>query len=316
MRYGVPYKGSKNQIAEWVVANLPRAEYFVDLFCGGCAVTHAALLSRKWERFIINDIDGRMPKLFLDAVHGKYTVENHPEWVSREEFHAKKESDVYVALVWSFGNNGKDYIYGEDVEEHKRGLHYAVFYDDLSVLKRQGVNLTRSSEKTVYGRYADYKGQIRRMTELLSKGAEDGRCEQLERLQQFEHLARLQSLQSLQSDYMSVSIPDGAVIYCDPPYSGTNCGKYDGFDSRRFHEWARRQDNIFISEYNMPDDFIIVDEIEKTVLSAANGNSQKAIERLYTNERTYNRMSDRQKRIIALNGAQQLSLFDMGVIDT
>ena len=66
----------------------------------------------------------------------------------------------------------------------------------------------------------------------------------------------------------------------------------------------------------MPDDFIIVDEIEKTVLSAANGNSQKAIERLYTNERTYNRMSDRQKRIITLNGAQQLSLFDMGVIDT
>ena len=60
----------------------------------------------------------------------------------------------------------------------------------------------------------------------------------------------------------------------------------------------------------MPDDFIIVDEIEKTVLSAANGNSQKAIERLYTNERTYNRMSDRQKRIITLNSAQQLSLFD------
>lgn len=68
MRYGVPYKGSKNQIAEWIVLTLPRAEYFVDLFCGGCAVTHAALLSRKWKRFIINDIDGRMPKFFLDAV--------------------------------------------------------------------------------------------------------------------------------------------------------------------------------------------------------------------------------------------------------
>lgn len=36
MRYGVPYKGSKNSIAEWVVANLPNAECFVDLFLGGC----------------------------------------------------------------------------------------------------------------------------------------------------------------------------------------------------------------------------------------------------------------------------------------
>ena len=75
MRYGVPYQGSKNQIAEWVVDNLPKAEYFVDLFCGGCAVTHRALISGKYQRFIINDIDGRMPKLFLDAVHGKYTVD-------------------------------------------------------------------------------------------------------------------------------------------------------------------------------------------------------------------------------------------------
>ena len=111
-------------------------------------------------------------------------------------------------------------------------------------------------------------------------------------------------------DYQAVEIPSNAVIYCDPPYEGTNCGKYDGFDSERFHEWARKQSNIFISEYNMPDDFIVVDEVEKTVLSAANGNSQKATERLYTNEKTYRHMTDRQKRLIALNGAQQLTLFD------
>lgn len=62
MRFGIPYKGSKNSIAEWVVGNLPRADTFVDLFCGGCAITHAALLSGKYKNFIINDIDGRVPK--------------------------------------------------------------------------------------------------------------------------------------------------------------------------------------------------------------------------------------------------------------
>lgn len=35
MRYGLPYKGSKNKIAEWVVDTLPRADVFVDLFFGG-----------------------------------------------------------------------------------------------------------------------------------------------------------------------------------------------------------------------------------------------------------------------------------------
>ena len=57
MRYGLPYKGSKNSIAEWIVDNLPSADVFVDLFFGGGAVTHRAMLTGKYKRFIINDID-------------------------------------------------------------------------------------------------------------------------------------------------------------------------------------------------------------------------------------------------------------------
>lgn len=34
-KYGIPYQGSKNAIAEDVVRLLPPAEYFVDLFGGG-----------------------------------------------------------------------------------------------------------------------------------------------------------------------------------------------------------------------------------------------------------------------------------------
>ena len=49
MRYGVPYQGSKNQIARWVIDNLPEDKILVDLFAGGCAVTHAAMLSGKGE---------------------------------------------------------------------------------------------------------------------------------------------------------------------------------------------------------------------------------------------------------------------------
>ena len=68
-RYGIPYRGSKSRIAEWVVENLPPADTLVDLFAGGCAVTHAAVLSGKFEHFIVNDISDA-PKLFIDAVNG------------------------------------------------------------------------------------------------------------------------------------------------------------------------------------------------------------------------------------------------------
>lgn len=90
MRYGLPYKGSKNGIAEWIVDELPESEVFCDLFFGGGAITHRAMLTQKYKRFIVNDIDARLPKLFVDCAYGKYTVENHSEWVTREEFNRKK----------------------------------------------------------------------------------------------------------------------------------------------------------------------------------------------------------------------------------
>ena len=68
MRYGLPYKGSKNGIAKWIIDELPPAEIFVDLFAGGGAVTHRAMLSGKYKRFIMNDIDARLPVLFMECL--------------------------------------------------------------------------------------------------------------------------------------------------------------------------------------------------------------------------------------------------------
>ena len=303
MRYGLPYKGSKNSIAEWIVRQLPYADTFVDLFFGGGAVTHAALLSGKYEHFIINDIDARLPKLFLECAHGKHTVENHSEWVTREEFHRLKDKDAYIALIWSFGNNGKDYIYGADIEDMKHAYHNAVYFGDLDGLKRFGYNLTMSTEKTVYERYLDYQRQIK-------KQASSAMLEVVTRQVEVERLQSLQSLQSYGTSYENVPIPPNSLIYCDIPYVDTNCGKYDGFKHDLFYEWALQQDNIFISEYGMPSNFIEIANIEKTVLSCADGNGQKAVERLYTNRRTYDRMTDHQKAVIASNFAVQISLFD------
>ena len=124
MNYGLPYKGSKNSIAKWVISNLPASHTFVDLFAGGCAVTHAAILSGKFGRFIANDI-AEYPQVFRDAIDGKYR--NECRWISREDFFRLKDDDPYVRLCWSFGTGMQTYLYSSEVERFKKHMH-AVFF--------------------------------------------------------------------------------------------------------------------------------------------------------------------------------------------
>lgn len=140
MKYGLPYKGSKNKLAERLVHLLPKRTHLVDLFCGGCAVSHAALLMGKYEHIHINDINWMCPTLFIDALNGKYNDENR--WISREDFFRLKDTDPYVAVVWSFGNNFRDYLYSKEIEPLKKAIHYAMFFSDYSLGKELGHDLS------------------------------------------------------------------------------------------------------------------------------------------------------------------------------
>ena len=140
MKYGLPYKGSKNKLAERIVRLLPKRTHLVDLFCGGCAVSHAALLMGKYEHIHINDINWMCPTLFIDALNGKYNNENR--WISREDFFRLKDTDPYVAFVWSFGNNLRDYLYSREIEPLKKAIHYAIFFSDYSFGKELRYDLS------------------------------------------------------------------------------------------------------------------------------------------------------------------------------
>ena len=103
MRYGVPFKGSKNQIAEWVCSHFPKATNFYDLFAGGCAITHCAMEKNIFQNYSANDIaDSHF--LFMEAVYGKF--QNETRWISREDFYRLKDSEPYIRYCWSFGNKG------------------------------------------------------------------------------------------------------------------------------------------------------------------------------------------------------------------
>lgn len=286
MKYGIPYTGSKNSIAKEIVDLLPTAEYFVDLFCGGCAITHAAMLSGKYKRFIINDIAPDIPRLFMDAINGKYL--NEKRWISREDFFRLKDSDAFVKYVWSFGNGGYSYIYGRKIEAWKKALHYARVLGDFSLLKRDFGIVTDDASRQNIRLNAEKWGLIDKL-KCSMEGLQS--LQSLERLQGLERLERLQSLQSFSGDYQAVKIPKNSVVYCDPPYN--NCSATvdkrtycKGFDFPRFFDWLRKVDfPVFVSEYVMPDDFVAVWQKTKICTFSPRNNAKYTVERVFVHER-------------------------------
>lgn len=320
----MPYKGSKNLLAQRILDCIPSASVFVDLFCGGCAVSHAALLSGRFARVVVNDIEGDVSRLFVAAVNGQYKGESR--WISSEDFFRLKESDPYVRYCWSFGNNGMYYIYSEAVEPYKRALHYAVVFGDFAALRRLCPLVSDAAEKALaglasrkarrvevgraivmrlkqVGKPEDLKnnplfGQIRlrdggvvrkeRLERLES-------LERLERLQSLECLGRPQSLECLEMDYRDVQLPDGCVVYCDPPYAGTDgyVLNKSAFDQEAFWNWARKCERpLFISEYSAPVDFVPIMEVpHRSRLCATTNNS--VTERLFVHESRYNELKTR-----------------------
>ena len=132
MNFGMPYQGSKNKLAKDIIEQMPPAEHFYDLFGGGGAITHCAVLSGKYKYVHYNEINPLVVKGFEMAINGEFNNENR--WISREEFYRLKDTDPYVAICFSFGNNLVDYLYGKDVEPIKKALHYARVLNNQSLL--------------------------------------------------------------------------------------------------------------------------------------------------------------------------------------
>lgn len=79
-------------------------------------------------------------------------------------------------------------------------------------------------------------------------------------------------------------IPHDMLIYCDPPYQGTTSYAFD-FDHRKFwatmRRWSRNND-VYISEFEAPDDFKVVWEKEGRVETRDKDNQRKKkIERIF-----------------------------------
>ena len=316
MRYGLPYKGSKNGIAEWVVEHLPEAAHFYDLFAGGCAVTHAAMLSGKYNALTANDITDSA-RLFGDAIAGKYRDEKR--WISREDFFRLKDADPYVRICWSFGNGQTSYLYSKKIEPWKKALHYGLILDDWNQVrtlcpevaaecegeaaKASGRKEKYAAVKYVIKQFLRANGnecvfenplynscRVRTVNKTRPLSAIDTsrllqsleHLERLERLESLESLEHLERLEILQGDYQTVPIQADSVIYCDIPYQGTT-GYLEAFDYERFFDWCEAQKElVVISEYDMPKDrFLCLASVVKQVTYSATNNRGQKTERLF-----------------------------------
>lgn len=266
---GLPYQGSKNRIATDIIAKLPSSEVFVDLFCGGCAMTHAALLSGKFQRAIINDIDGALPDLFLKALQEKIEF---PGWMSREEFLATKGEDIFQDLVWSFGQSRKQYFSNKERE---------------AVVREAYLMLTKES---VEERYCAYREFIRKYTNFLFQF---GVClehiepiARINRIRNFFHHIDVKKICAYSLNYYEVPIPDNSLVYADPPYKGVEGFNGATFDNDVFWEWCRTRDfPVYVSEYNAPKDFdcIMIKEAQK--IFGATSNRRFVEEKLFIHKK-------------------------------
>lgn len=299
--YGLPYQGSKNFIATRIARDLPSAENYYDLFCGGGAVLQAVTETKKYKNYYANELNPLVYDGLIKAFSGYYKTENR--WISREDFWKLKDTDFYVYSCFSFGNKGTSYCYGTHIEPWKKALHYARVFNDFSLLKEFRIITTDVSKKNIRQHLQEYKEKyIKWFCDYKNIQFEDNlqlidfrdqtnprsfeSLENLERLQSFERFHRLQNIKSIDNitfynkDYREIEIKDNSVVYCDPPYFGTEPyhikNKEIQFNHNEFYRWIKELSKnktikIFISEYFMPsEDFIKIREYPKISSMARN----------------------------------------------
>lgn len=293
-QYGLPYQGSKNQIAEEICMFLPEGERFVDLFGGGGAITHCAMQSYKWKSFLYNELNPLVFDTFKKALNGEFEEEiKNPKWISRDEFNERKNKDGFIALVWSFSNNMQAYLFGRDIEERKRSIFEWV----VNNVKDDFVNKNspcETLESDIWQeRYKEYVA-VARDIDFFDNSKDFPSLNSIKRVQALERINRIDNLPN--GDRLDIEFTNGSyeqfvhregdVVYCDIPYEKTDCKAYDGFDYKTFYDWCYTRDyQVFFSSYDQISDnrFYRVWERKKRALNDNKSNSHERVECIYSN---------------------------------
>ena len=242
------YMGNKQRIADDILTvifkNSRKTDIFVDLFCGSCSI-----IERVPDSYIkiANDKNKFLIEMFKSLVNGK----EYSHTITKEAYSARR--DLYNLSKKHMVLTDEDYAeigwYGWMGSFN--GRFFSGGYSGHDVLQKNG--------KT-----RDYiKEQINNTLKSIPK---------------------LKNVNFTSDDYFNVDIPEGSIVYCDIPYKDSK--QYEtskNFDYEKFYEWCRKNKSkyqIFISEYNMPEDFKCI--WQKEVTNSMNTTkTYKPIEKLF-----------------------------------
>lgn len=255
--YGLPYKGSKNKLAERIVSLFPSGERFCDCCCGGGAILHAAALSEKFRYVHGYDLNTFITKLLraVMVLGGVIDYNCHP-FVGKEEFKKSIKSpnptldDCLIKYSCSFGYEGNTFCYAEnDIEIHKIA-HNIIMSNDYKERRKWFLN------------FVNFIKGIKDYTELekaLNKAIKTEQIRNLGRIEKVESsLIHCQSCIGIyDKSIYDINYTEYDVIYFDPPYKGTDINGYfnNSFDYDKFTKLLERLTSmgkrVFVSEYDL-----------------------------------------------------------------
>lgn len=277
MKYGLPYKGSKNSIAQKIVDALPSGESFCDACCGGGAILMASALSGKYARVTGYDINEAIIGLIRATMiyFGTIDYEHDLPSVDRKAFFEARNrsagiNDWLVRYCYSFGNDGQTFLWSDEMHEGFRLMEEAIRGETLD-------------------------DRVHAMQELSKR---KDALELMSRVEPFVRLRRIKKVeQTMMARKTTTRIDVGVksmfdvdyepfdVIYFDPPYKSTKGYFKVKFDYSAFEKLISmlrdEGKRVFVSEYSQPTDgFTCVAEFPKQVLINKTTNTA-GTERLY-----------------------------------
>ena len=307
MKLGIPYMGSKRQIADkivdFVLRENPNCKYVWDLFGGGGALSFEFLQREQIKKVYYNELNTGVVEL-LRKIKKDGVTKDFYQWIDRDTFMKHKNDNSWFGglckTIWSFGNSQNSYLFGKDSEEYKKNYHLVVVegvdktkemmsYAEKYVLEKYGINekceLVMPIKENIQDRRLEVRGQLNifeKKCKLNQQKSRSGlkdlqRLQQLEQLQQLERLERLQQLERLEifnSSYKDVPITspiEETIIILDPPYKDAK--KYQcEIDYEELYEYMRNSlYKVYMCEYEAP--FKKVFEVKhRSTLSATNNN--------------------------------------------
>ena len=242
------YQGSKNRIAKDIIPimlnGMNYGDYFIDAFCGGCN-----LLDKVPNSFnrIANDNNEYLVAMFMYLTSGWEPITH----IDRETYNLAR--DCYNRKCCELF--------------HKHELGWIGFM------------------ASVNGRFfcGGYSGHC---VKIGNGNTRDYISESIRNI--MPQIPLLKDVIFRCGNYDEIELPPAnrTTIYCDIPYNGVK--QYTtskDFDYEKFYDWCREKHSegyrIFVSEYQMPDDFKCV--WQKQITCSMNQTiTKKPIEKLFT----------------------------------